>query len=56
MELLADKADLADAVALGDGLGQLQLAAKALSDAPVAAHGVVAQLADLLIGAALLLP
>ena len=49
MELLADKADLANAVALGNGLGQLQLTAKAFRDSPVTAHGVVTQRADLLI-------
>ena len=56
MYLLADEADLANAVALGDGLGQLQLAAEAFRDAPVTAHGVVAEGAQLFIGAALLLP
>lgn len=40
----------------GDGGGQVQLAAEALSDAPITARGLVTQQLDLLVGAALLLP
>ena len=40
----------------GDGGGQIQLRAEALGNAAVAAHGAVAELADLLVAAALLLP
>ena len=50
------KADPAYIISVGDGRRQIQLAAKALSDTSVAAHGVIAQHADLFIGTALLLP
>ena len=43
MYLLTDKANLANTVALGNGLGQFQLAAETLGNAAVAAHGVVTQ-------------
>ena len=54
--LFTYKPNLTDTVTFGNGLGQFQLAAKAFRNPPVAAHGVVAQQLDLLIGAALLLP
>ena len=47
--LLSHKADLAHAITLGNGLGQLQLTAKAFRDSPVTTHGVITQSADLLI-------
>ena len=48
--LFTHKTNLAHAVTLGNGLGQLQLTAEAFGNAPVTAHGMVTQAADFLVG------
>lgn len=55
-DILADEADLADGVALGNGGLQVELAAEVRNNTAVATHGEVTEFGNFLIGAALLLP
>ena len=52
----SDEADFTDTVPVGNGLGEIQLAAEAFCNAAVTAHCIITKLADFFITAALLLP